>query len=56
MTAPDVQEHVGTGMIRRQDSIVDERDRLKELRGVPIDHRRSTGHIEEVKKNHYILA
>ena len=40
MTAPEVQEHVGGDMIRRQDStvreIVDGPVRLKELRGVPI--------------------
>ena len=46
MTAPDVQEHVGGDMIRRQDStgreIVDGPVRLKELRGVPIQQ------IEEV--------
>lgn len=46
MTAPEVQEHVGGDMIRRQDSIVSEivdgPVRLKELRGVPIQQ------IEEV--------
>ena len=40
MTAPEVQEHVGGDMIRRQDStvreIVDGPVRLQELRGVPI--------------------
>ncbi|XP_022783199.1 uncharacterized protein LOC111323999 [Stylophora pistillata] len=48
MTPPDIQEHVGTTVIQRQDSIVDERDRLKELRGIPIDHGRRTAQIEEV--------
>ena len=46
MTAPEIQEHVGGDMIRRQDStvreIVDGPIRLKELRGVPIQQ------IEEV--------
>ena len=46
MTVPEVQEHVGGDMIRRQGSIVRETVdgpvRLKELRGVPIQQ------IEEV--------
>lgn len=46
MTAPDLQEHVGGDVIRRQNSIVRETVdgpvRLKELRGVPIQQ------IEEV--------
>ena len=43
MTVPVVQEQVGTGRIRREDSVIteiaDERDQLQELRGVPIEHR-----------------
>lgn len=50
MTAPEIQEHVGTDMIRRRDStvseIVDMPDKLEELRGVPIDQHQ----IEEVNK------
>lgn len=46
MTVPEVQEHVGRDMIKRQDSIVREKVdgpvRLQELRGVPIQQ------IEEV--------
>lgn len=49
MTPPDVQQNVVTTVVQRQDSIVDERDRLKELRGVPIDYRRTT-QIEEVDR------
>ncbi|KAL9950673.1 hypothetical protein ACROYT_G043207 [Oculina patagonica] len=52
MTAPEVQEHVGADVIRRQESIVssivDEPDNLDELRGVPIDHRERRPQIEEV--------
>lgn len=46
MTTPEIQEHVGGDLIRRQDSIVRETVdgpvRLQELRGVPIQQ------IEEV--------
>ena len=56
MTPPDIQEHVGTTVIQRQDSIVDERDRLKELRGIPIDHGRRTAQIEEVKRVHFMIT
>lgn len=52
MTAPEVQEHVGANMIRRQDSTVRENVdgpvRLKELRGVPIHPRESKPQIEAV--------
>ena len=52
MTTPEVQELVGTDRIRRQDStvrgIVEEPERLEELRGVPIDHIQRTPQIEEV--------
>lgn len=54
MTPPDVQKNVVTTVVQRQDSIVDERDRLKELRGVPIDYRRTT-QIEEVKRAHSMI-
>lgn len=55
MTPPDVQQNVVTTVVRRQDSIVDERDRLKELRGVPIDYRRTTQN-EEVKRAHFMIT
>lgn len=55
MTPPDVQQNVVTTVVQRQDSIVDERDRLKELRGVPIDYRRTT-QIEEVKRAHFMIT
>lgn len=56
MTPPDVQQNVVTTVVQRQDSIVDERDRLKELRGVPIDYRRRTTQIEEVKRAHLMIT
>lgn len=56
MTPPDVQQNVVTTVVQRQDSIVDERDRLKELRGVPIDYRRRTTQIEEVKRAHFMIT
>lgn len=56
MTPPDVQQNVVTTVVQRQDSIVDERDRLKELRGVPIDYRRRTTQIEEVKRTHFMIT
>lgn len=55
MTPPDVQQNVVTTVVQRQDSIVDKRDRLKELRGVPIDYRRTT-QIEEVKRAHFMIT
>ena len=59
MTAPAVQGHVGTDVIRRQQSIVRETvvgpDRLEELRGVPIDHRERKPQIEEVTEPHFNL-
>lgn len=56
MTPPDVQQNVVTTVVQRQDSIVDERDRLKELRGVPIDYRRRTTQIEEVKRALFMIT
>lgn len=59
MTAPEVQEHVGADVIRRQESIiteiVDEPDNIDELRGVPIDHRERRPQIEEVTLLHFNL-
>lgn len=59
MTAPEVQEHVGADVIRRQESIVteivDEPDNLDELRGVPIDHRERRPQIEEVTELNFNL-
>ena len=56
MTAPQVQEEVGTDKFQRLDStiseIVEEHDQMEELRGVPIEHRGIESPIEEVR-NHF---
>ena len=57
MTAPEVQEQVGTDKFQRLDStiteIVEEPDQMEELRGVPIERRAIESPIEEVR-NHFL--
>ena len=55
MTAPEIQEHVGTDRLHRLDSIiseiVQEPKGIEELRGVPIEHRETEPGIQQVTDN-----